>query len=128
MLWDLANNSMVIKAIENFYTKNRPIAMVCHAPAILRDAKKKSGEPLAKGLTITGFMNAEDDELDLSRHLLFSLEDTLRAQQANYQGTELNWEAHTEVDGSLITGQNPASAPILSEVLVSFLKDMKPNF
>ena len=39
--------------------------MVCHAPAILRDAKKPNGEALVKGLTVTGFMNAEDDELEL---------------------------------------------------------------
>ena len=127
LLWDLANNSRVIKSIEDFYEQNKPVAMVCHAPAILRDAKKVSGESLAKGLTLTGFMNAEDDELDLSRHLLFSLEDTLRAQQADYRGTELNWEAHTEVDGPLITGQNPASAPILTEILVTHLKKTQEN-
>ena len=125
LLWDLASDSRVINSIEQFYAKNKPIAMVCHAPAILRDAKKSSGEPLAKGLTVTGFMNAEDDELDLSRHLLFSLEDTLRAQKANYQGTKVNWLAHIEEDGPLLTGQNPASAPLLTKHLVSFLNGDK---
>ncbi|MFT5759249.1 MAG: putative intracellular protease/amidase [Alteromonadaceae bacterium] len=122
LLWDLANDSHTIKMIEDFYNAGKPIAMVCHAPAILRDAKKLNGEPLAKGLTVTGFMNSEDDELDLSRHLLFSLEDMLKASGANYKGTKKNWEAHIEIDGPLMTGQNPASAPVLARALAKRLK------
>jgi putative intracellular protease/amidase len=122
LLWDLASDSNTIKLIENFYQAGKPIAMVCHAPAILRDAKKANGEPLVKGLTVTGFMNAEDDELDLSRHLLFSLEDMLKQHGANYRGTSKNWVAHIEVDGPLMTGQNPASAPVLATALAKRLK------
>ena len=77
-LWDLASDSKVIRAIENWIENNTPIAMVCHAPAILRDAKKRNGEPLVKGVNVTGFTDSEDEELGLSRHLLFSLERRLR--------------------------------------------------
>ena len=122
LLWDLASDSHTIKVIEDFYNARKPIAMVCHAPAILRDAKKPNGEPLVKGVTLTGFMNAEDDELDLSRHLLFSLEDELKLRGANYKGTKKNWTAHIEIDGPLMTGQNPASAPVLAKALAKRLK------
>lgn len=122
LLWDLASDSLTIKMIEDFFAAGKPIAMVCHAPAILRDAKKANGEPLVKGLNVTGFMNAEDDELDLSRHLLFSLEDMLKANGANYKGTKKNWEAHIQIDGPLMTGQNPASAPVLAEALAKKLQ------
>jgi putative intracellular protease/amidase len=122
LLWDLANDSHTIKVVEDFYKAGKFIAMVCHAPAILRDAKKANGKPLAQGLTVTGFMNAEDDELDLSRHLLFSIEDMLKARGANYKGTKKNWDAHIEIDGPLMTGQNPASAPVLAKALAERLK------
>ncbi|KGJ97512.1 ThiJ/PfpI domain-containing protein [Colwellia psychrerythraea] len=82
--WELASDSHTIKMIEDFYNAGKQIAMVCHAPAILRDAKKLNGESLVKGLTVTGFMNSEDDELDLSRHLLFSLKDMLKDNGASY--------------------------------------------
>jgi len=72
-------------------------------------------------LTVTGFMNAEDDELDLSRHLLFSLEDMLKERGANYKGTTRNWAPHIERDGILLTGQNPASAPLLAAALRNLL-------
>ena len=121
LLWDLACDSYTIRLIERFHRSEKPIAMVCHAPAILRDAKKPNGEPLVKGLTVTGFMNAEDDELDLSRHLLFSLEKMLKDRGAYYKGTPRNWTPHIERDGVLMTGQNPASAPLLAAAIKSYL-------
>ena len=52
---------------------------------------KPNGEYLVKGLTVTGFMNTEDDELDFSRHLLFSVEDMLMERGAIYKGTKENF-------------------------------------
>lgn len=116
LLWDLASDSFAIKLIRDFHRAGRPIAMVCHAPAILRDVKKDDGEYLVKGLNVTGFKNAEDTEIELLHHLLFSLEDELKNRGANYQ-SKANWEPNVVVDGVLMTGQSPASAVPLAEVL-----------
>lgn len=121
LLWDLAHDSHVIKLIQDFYTSNRPIAMVCHAPAILRDVKLPSGEYLVKGVSLTGFKNDEDTEIELLKHLLFSLEDELKNRGAKYQ-SKTNWEANVVVDGALMTGQSPASAPPLAEALAARLQ------
>ncbi len=98
----------------------RPIAMVCHAPAILRDLKKDDGEYLIKGLKLTGFKNAEDSEIELLQHLLFSLEDELKNRGAHYQ-SKANWEPNVVVDGVLMTGQSPASAVPLAAALAARL-------
>ena len=116
-LWDLASNSLVIKMIEDLIQTSTPVAMVCHAPAILRDTKKPNGEPLVKGLKVTGFTDAEDDELDLSRHLLFSLEKMLMANGGDFVRSPANWNANVVEDGALITGQNPGSAAPIAQVL-----------
>lgn len=121
LLWDLASDSNTIAMIEQFFADQKPIAMVCHGPAVLRDAKKSDGSPLVAGVKITGFKNDEDIELDLLRHLLFSLEDDLSARGANYSATEQNWQANVVVDGQLITGQNPASAPGVAKELAEAL-------
>ena len=118
-LWDLASDSKVIRAIENWIENNTPIAMVCHAPAILRDAKKRNGEPLVKGVNVTGFTDSEDEELDLSRHLLFSLERALTTNGANFKRANRNWSPNVVEDGVLITGQNPASAAPIADALVA---------
>ncbi|MDF0605751.1 type 1 glutamine amidotransferase domain-containing protein [Neisseriaceae bacterium TC5R-5] len=121
LLWDLASDSHVIKLIRDFHASNRPIAMVCHAPAILRDVKKANGEYLVKGVSLTGFKNAEDTEVELLGHLLFSLEDELQLRGANYV-SKANWEPNVVVDGVLMTGQSPASAAPLAEALAKRLK------
>ncbi len=121
-LWDLASDSKVIRSIENWIQANTPVAMVCHAPAILRDAKKPDGEPLVKGMDVTGFTDAEDEELDLARHLLFSLEQALIQNGANFKRSNQNWSPNVVEDGALITGQNPASAAPIADALVARLQ------
>ena len=120
LLWDLASDQHVIKLIKDFYETNRPIAMVCHAPAILRDVKLSNGKFLAEGVNLTGFKDAEDAEIELDKHLLFSLEQELKRRGANYQSVA-NWEPNVVVDGPLMTGQSPASAPPLAEALAEVL-------
>jgi len=120
LLWDLASDSHVIKLIRDFHAANRPIAMVCHAPAILRDVKKADGTFLVKGVKLTGFKNAEDTEVELLHHLLFSLEDELKVRGAIY-ACKANWEPNVVVDGVLMTGQSPASAVPLAETLAEHL-------
>ena len=122
LLWDLASDSYVIKLIEDFAASNRPVAMVCHAPAILRDVKKPNGEPFVKGVKLTGFKNDEDAEIELLHHLLFSLEDELKLRGAEYI-SKGNWEPNVVVDGILMTGQSPASAPPLADALAKTLAD-----
>lgn len=120
LIWDLASDSYVLKMIRDFYESERPVAMVCHAPAILRDVKKSDGSYLVDGVSLTGFKNAEDTEIELLRHLLFSLEDELKRRGANYI-SKANWEANVVVDGALMTGQSPASAPPLARALAESL-------
>lgn len=120
-LWDLANDSFALQMIQDFLYSERFVALICHAPAILRDAKKTNGEPLVKGLNVTGFSNSEDDELDLSKHLLFQLETSLKEKGANYQRSEKNWVPKVVTDGFLITGQNPATSPYIAKTLVDLM-------
>lgn len=121
LLWDLASDSHIIKLIKDFYESNRPIAMVCHAPAILRDVKLSNGKFLVEGKNLTGFKDAEDAEIELDRHLLFSLEQDLKLRGAKYK-SKANWEPNVVVDGALMTGQSPASAAPLAEALRDVLK------
>jgi len=123
LIWDLASDSYTIKMIRDFYESDRPVAMVCHAPAILRDIKKSDGSYLVDGLSLTGFKNEEDTEIELLHHLLFSLEDELKGRGANYV-SKANWEANVVEDGALMTGQSPASAPPLAEALKQRLANL----
>ncbi len=125
LLYDLASDPNVINVIENFVKSGKNITMICYAPAILRDVKKANGEPFAKNVTLTGFTDSEDKEIGLDKYLLFSLEQMLKNHGANYIGAEKNWDAHIEYDKdhNILTGQNPASANIITKKLIEILQD-----
>ena len=120
-IWDLASDSLALKMIQDLIEEEKPVAMVCHAPAILRDCKSKNGDPLVKGRKMTGFTDAEDAELDLGRHLLFSLEQSMKQNGAEFITADANWNANVVEYGALMTGQNPASAAPLAERLAERL-------
>ena len=121
LIWDVISDQHTIKLIKDFYESGRPIAIVCHAAAMLRDVKLSNGKYLVEGLNLTGFKNSEADEIELLNHLLFSSEDELKGRGANYKSVS-NWEPNVVVDGALLTGQSPASAAPLAEALSEVLK------
>jgi len=48
-MWDLAEDSNSIRLIESFLAADKPVALVCHAPGVLRHVKRPDGKPLVFG-------------------------------------------------------------------------------
>lgn len=120
-MWDLPENSFSIHLIESFYQQNKPVALVCHAPAALKNVKDKNGNPLVKGKKISGFTNSEEVAGQSTDQTPFSLEDMLVEKGANYVKGK-DWQPYAVQDGVLITGQNPASAELVAEKIINALK------
>ena len=119
-LWDLSEDKNSINLIEAFYSHNKPVAAVCHAPAIFLHAKNKEGEPLVKGKKVTGFTNEEEEAVQLSKVVPFLVEDMLKENGGEYSKLS-NWQPYAIQDGLLITGQNPASSELVAEKLLELL-------
>ena len=119
-LWDLANDKNSIALIESFYTNNKPVAFVCHAPGALKEVKI-NGEYLVKGRKVTGFTNSEEEAVGLTDVVPFLLEDVLKQNGGIYSKTD-DWQPYAVEDGLLITGQNPASSKLVAEKLLNLLK------
>ncbi len=119
-LWDLAVDENSIALLENFVKQDKPVALVCHAPAALKNVKV-DGEYLVKGKKVTGFTNSEEDAVGLSDVVPFLLEDVLKANGGNYQKGD-DWASYVVEDGLLITGQNPASSEDAAKQLLNKLK------
>jgi putative intracellular protease/amidase len=119
-LWDLAEDAHSIALIEQFLAQGKPVAAVCHAPAVLRHAKNAAGKPWVMGKQVTGFSNSEEEAVELTQVVPFLVEDMLKANGGHYSRAE-NWQSHVAVDGLLITGQNPASSDATAEALLKLL-------
>lgn len=119
------------KKFVEFYEAGKVAAVLCHGVAILRYAKLSSGEYLAKGKTVTGFANVEEDFADnaiwsmnlLSRdkHIMpWRIEDELKKIGANYIQSGL-WRGFAVRDGNLITGQQNFSGSETAEAVIRAL-------
>ncbi|SDB83266.1 Putative intracellular protease/amidase [Raineyella antarctica] len=120
VVWDLPVDEDNLRVLRSFTTTDRPLAAVCHAPAIFRDAVDAQGEPFVKGRRVTGFTNTEEEGVELTEIVPFLVEDALRANGAEYSKGP-DWGAHVIRDGNLVTGQNPASSAAAAEQLLDVL-------
>lgn len=120
-LWDLAEDDTSVALIEAFYLSGKPVSAVCHAPAVFRRAKDPGGQPLVGGKRVTGFTDAEEQAVGLSDVVPFSVESMLKASGAHFECGP-PWQPYVIQDGTLITGQNPASSAWVAKAVLALLR------
>jgi putative intracellular protease/amidase len=119
-LWDLSEDRDSIALIEALYAAGKPVAAVCHGPAVFRHTKMPDGLPLVQGKSVTGFANTEEAAIGLTGIVPFLVEDLLKNNGGNYSKAE-DWQSYVVTDGNLITGQNPASSEAAARALLEKL-------
>jgi putative intracellular protease/amidase len=122
-MWDMPDNATSIALIEAFVNADKPVGAVCHAPVALVNVRGKDGAYLVKGKRVTGFTNAEEEAVGLTAVVPFLLEDRLKERDSIYSKTA-NWVPYVQVDGRLVTGQNPASSEPAAEELLKLLRSV----
>ncbi|GAA4010733.1 type 1 glutamine amidotransferase domain-containing protein [Sphingomonas swuensis] len=123
-MWDLAEDSTSRSIIETTLAAGKPVGLVCHAPAALRNVKGPDGEPLVKGRKVTGFTNEEEEAVQLTDVVPFLLEDELKRLGGRYEKGE-TFKPYVVRDGLLITGQNPPSSEPAAEALLAALAERR---
>lgn len=125
-----AEHALHRKFVE-FYEAGKIAAALCHGVAILRYARLSDGSHLAKGKTVTGFANVEEDFADNAvwsmgalprdKHLMpWRIEDELKKIGANYVQAGL-WRGFSVRDGNLITGQQNFSGRETADLVIESL-------
>ena len=120
-IFDLASDEKSGQIILDFLESGKPVASVCHGPAALIKAAEMNPSIL-KGKRVTGFSNAEEILALKSNNIPYTLEDRLIELGADYRKALIPFASHTEVDGLLITGQNPLAAGPTAQALIEFLE------
>jgi putative intracellular protease/amidase len=116
-LWDLAEDIDSARLIETTLRSGKPLALVCHAPGVLRHTVNEDGTPLVRGKRVTGFANSEEEAVQLTDIVPFLVENELKGLGGVYTKAA-DWAPHVVRDGLLITGQNPASSAPAADALV----------
>ncbi len=120
-MWDLNQDQNSIQLIQNFWKAGKPVAAVCHAPAVLLNVTDEQGAPLVNGKKVTGFTNTEEEAVQLTDVVPYLLEDELKRKGGHYSKSS-DWASYVVTDGMLITGQNPASSEEAARTLIGLLK------
>ncbi|MEU6128860.1 type 1 glutamine amidotransferase domain-containing protein [Saccharopolyspora sp. NPDC047091] len=119
-LWDLAEDQHSIRLIQDVLGAGKPVALVCHAPGVLRHVVNPDGSPLVRGKRVTGFTDSEEAAVQLTEVVPFLVEDELKSLGGDFsQGPD--WSSYVLRDGLLITGQNPASSAAAADELLALL-------
>ncbi|AHV96701.1 type 1 glutamine amidotransferase domain-containing protein [Paenibacillus sabinae] len=119
-MYDLPANEALQKLLRDFYEGGKIVAAVCHGPAGLVGATLSNGEPLVAGKRVSAFTDREEAQTTLDQYLPFLLESKIRDLGAIYVAAP-NWTSHYEVDGNLITGQNPQSTLAVTKAVIEQL-------
>ncbi|HMI94264.1 MAG TPA: type 1 glutamine amidotransferase domain-containing protein, partial [Polyangiales bacterium] len=109
-MFDFRQSSALQRLITTMYSADKYLSGVCHGVAGFVDAKDAGGRVIVTGKNVTGFSNFEDGLAGTKRLLPFLLEDALKQNGARYKKNLLPFTERVELDGKLITGQNPQSA------------------
>lgn len=122
-MFDLATDPAVKALIADFWTQGKVVGSVCHGTASLLNVELPGGSTLLHGRRVTAFTHNEDSDDKLFAHMPFSLHQRITREGADFvQGPA--HEPHVEVDGRLVTGQNPQSALAFAR---AFMKAVREN-
>ena len=124
-MFDLPENTTLHKLLAAFAQADKVIGSICHGPAGLVGARLADGTPLVAGKAITAFTNDEECEIEFDGLMPFSLETKLRELGGKFV-VQPNWSDHIEIDGNLITGQNPQSCTSIARAMVEAIQSQKP--
>jgi len=120
-LWDLSRDGDSIRLVRTMLESGRPVAAVCHAPAVLTEVRNSDGGYIVSGRRVTGFTNSEEQAVGLTGVVPFLVESRLSQRGGQFRRGD-DWAAHVEVDGLLVTGQNPASSAPAAQAVIDQLQ------
>lgn len=135
---DLIKSEALGRLLRHFHANNKTTALVCHGPAALVSALERPGEFVQRlesakagaapqwiysGYRMTVISNTEEDAAQGALNggqMKFWPQTALEQAGGKYESGP-NWASKVVLDRELVTGQNPASAPAIADVLLSRL-------
>lgn len=117
---DLATDTVSGDLLTAALDAEKPLGVVCHAPAAFLAAKRSDGTHTFAGYRVAAFTNAEETQAGLADKAPWLLQDRLGEIGIQVQEGD-PWKPNLVVDRTLFTGQNPASSAPLAQRLLEHL-------
>ena len=102
---------------------NGVVSSVCHGTAGIVNLKTKDGKYLVAGKRVSGYPEAyENQKSEHFKQFPFLIQQTIEQREGLFKVSERG-QAHVEVDGRLVTGQNYHSSAPVAEKIISILEN-----
>jgi putative intracellular protease/amidase len=120
-MWDFPDSPALASLGRSVWENGGVVSAVCHGPSGLVNMTLSDGTPLIAGRRVAGFTNEEEAAVELTDVVPFLLADRLTAAGAEHVPGP-KFTEQIQVDGRLVTGQNPQSAAALGREVVTLLQ------
>ena len=121
-LYDYPSAHHVAHVAVQLYEAGKPVAAVCHGPAVFAAAVNAQGVSIARGRRITGFTRKGEQAMEVDAKMAA---DGVRDCETIAQQVGAVWDEpsdpmkdYTTADGPILTGVNPASGKSLAQNLI----------
>jgi putative intracellular protease/amidase len=119
--WDFPVDADIRRLAEGIDRAGGVVSAVCHGVLGLTTAQTRDGQPLVTGRQVTGVSNKEEELTTFDKVVPLLPESRLVDLGGLYSCAPEPFGAHVAVDGNLVTGQNPASAPLVARAVAEKL-------
>ncbi|UTM58364.1 type 1 glutamine amidotransferase domain-containing protein [Photobacterium sp. CCB-ST2H9] len=109
-MWDFPDHDGLQKITRDIYDHGGVVASVCHGYCGLLNTKLSDGTLLVEARRISGFSWREEILAGVAKKMPYNAESEMKQRGARFRKNWLPFTARVEMDGRLITGQNPQSA------------------
>ncbi|NER60240.1 type 1 glutamine amidotransferase domain-containing protein [Pseudomonas sp. MAFF212428] len=124
VIWDFPDNVALQTLARQIFEAGGVVASVCHGAVGLLNIKLSDNTLLVKGREVTGFSNVEEQLVELDKVVPFLTENELSARGGLYRKADDPWQEFAiadQLEGRLITGQNPASGAAVARRVLAVL-------
>lgn len=109
-------------AIDVYEKNNGIISAICHGSAGIVNLKGSNGKYVYKGKNVNGYPDKfERMNASYYQEFPFSIEQKLKENGGKFSYSQKNRAQYYQVDGRLITGQDPSSAKIVAQKIIEIL-------
>ncbi|QCX02179.1 type 1 glutamine amidotransferase domain-containing protein [Aggregatimonas sangjinii] len=125
-MFGVPENESIQKIVMELYEQHKGIiSAICHGTAGIVNLKTQDGNYVYAGKKVNGFPDVfERKEAEYYKTFPFSIQERIKEGDGNFMFSEKGWDGFYQLDGRLITGQDPSSAAIVAEKILETLEQL----
>lgn len=121
VMYDFLDSEGLQRITRELHERGAVVSSVCHGYCGLPNTRLSDGSYLVAGRRMTGFAWREEVLARVADLVPYDAEQLAKDRGALYEKGRLPFVPYTVVDGTLVTGQNPASAKATAKRVVEVL-------